>query len=91
MRIGSSLAISQFRRKRAYSVSSLVSELTAAGIMAKMPFLAPFLSPAVQGAGASLAGAASQIPTTAPLRTGAMIGAGLDRLKSKKGKNNGKR
>lgn len=62
----------------------------SAAIMAKMPFLAPLMSPAVQGAGASLAGAASQIPATAPLKAGMMVGAGLDRLKSKKEKNRGK-
>lgn len=63
----------------------------SAGIMAKIPFLAPLISPAVQGGAASLAGAAAQMPMSTPLRAGAMVGAGLDRLKSKKEKNRGKR
>jgi hypothetical protein len=58
----------------------------SAAIMAKIPMLAPFLSPAVQGGAASAAGAAAQMPAIAPLRTGAMVSAGLDRLAGKKQK-----
>lgn len=63
----------------------------SAAIMAKMPFLAPFMSPAVQGASASAAGAVSQMPASSALKAGAMVSAGLDRLKGKKARNRGKR
>lgn len=65
----------------------------SAAIMAKIPALAPLLSPAVQGASASAAGALSQMPAAAPLRAGAMVSAGLDRVsnrKKKKEKDNGR-
>ncbi len=47
-------------------------------------WLKPVYSPLLQGAGASAAGAAAQIPVRGALKAGAMVGAGLDRLKSKK-------
>lgn len=47
-------------------------------------------SPALQGGAASLAGAAAQMNPTNIMNTGAMVGAGLDRLR-KKEKNRGKR
>lgn len=77
----------------------------SAAVMAKVPILAPFVSPAVQGIGASLAGAASQIPLGKAAKAAAMfsaeaehggksvdmVGQGLDRLKNRKEKGRGKR
>lgn len=63
----------------------------SAGIMAKIPVLAPFLSPALQGAGASAAGAAAQMAPATALKAGSMAGVALDRLKAKKERNRGKR
>ena len=77
----------------------------SAGIMAKIPMLAPFLSPAIQGVSASAAGAAAQIPLAKAAKGAAMlsaeaehggkpfdlVGQGLDRLKNRKEKSRGKR
>lgn len=63
----------------------------SAAIMAKIPFLAPLMSPAIQGVTASAAGAASQLPVAEAFKAGGMVSAGLDRLKSKKEKSRGKR
>lgn len=63
----------------------------SAAIMTKLPFLAPLMSPVIQGGAASAAGAASQLAPRAIVNTGSMVGAGLDRLSKRKEKGRGKR
>lgn len=63
----------------------------SAAVMAKIPFLAPFLSPAIQGGAASAAGAVAQVSPKTIMNASTMVSAGLDRLKTRKEKSRGKR
>lgn len=58
----------------------------SAALMSKMPWLTPLMSPAVQGIGASAAGAASEMNPASMMNASSMVGAGLDRLRKRGGK-----
>jgi hypothetical protein len=61
----------------------------SAAVMAKIPALAPLMSPAIQGGAASAAGAASQIGTAGVAQAGgvgSMLDQGFQKLANRKGK-----